>query len=75
MPSSSTPINVGLYFDLRNPPRRRQEPARLHAFPLELGEEAEQLGAHSVWVTEHHQFDDGHLGSPLSFGVSELFLL
>ncbi|MCV7393991.1 LLM class flavin-dependent oxidoreductase [Mycobacterium paraseoulense] len=47
----------------------------MHAFPLELGEEAEQLGAHSVWVTEHHQFDDGHLGSPLSFGVSELFLL
>jgi alkanesulfonate monooxygenase SsuD/methylene tetrahydromethanopterin reductase-like flavin-dependent oxidoreductase (luciferase family) len=70
MPSSITPINVGLYFDLRNPPQWRQDPARLHAFALELCEEAEHLGAHSVWLTEHHQFDDDYIASPLAFAAA-----
>ena len=70
MPSSTTPVNVGLYFDLRNPPQWRQDPARLHAFALELCEEAEHLGAHSVWLTEHHQFDDDYIASPLTFAAA-----
>lgn len=69
MRSSSTPINVGLYFDLRNPLQWRQDPARLHAFALDLCEEAEHLGAHSIWLTEHHQFDD-YLASPLTFAAA-----
>jgi len=70
MPSSTTPINVGLYFDLRNPTQWRQDPARLHAFALELCEEAEHQGAHSVWLTEHHQFDDDYIASPLTFAAA-----
>jgi alkanesulfonate monooxygenase SsuD/methylene tetrahydromethanopterin reductase-like flavin-dependent oxidoreductase (luciferase family) len=63
-------LNVGLYFDLRNPPQWRQDPARLHAFTLEMCEEAEHLGAHSVWVTEHHLFDDDYIAAPLTFAAA-----
>ena len=63
-------VNVGIYFDLRNPPGWRQDPARLHAFTLEMCEEAEHLGAHSVWLTEHHLFDDDYLTQPLTFAAA-----
>jgi alkanesulfonate monooxygenase SsuD/methylene tetrahydromethanopterin reductase-like flavin-dependent oxidoreductase (luciferase family) len=61
---------LGIYFDLRNPARWPQDPARLHAFTLELCEEAERLGAASVWFTEHHLFDDGYLAQPLTFAAA-----
>lgn len=64
---TSRPLNVGLYFDLRNPQRWAQDPARLHAFTLEMCQEAEHLGAHSVWTTEHHLFEDGYIAAPLPF--------
>lgn len=64
---TSRPLNVGLYFDLRNPERWAQDPARLHAFTLEMCQEAEHLGAHSIWTTEHHLFDDGYIAAPLPF--------
>jgi alkanesulfonate monooxygenase SsuD/methylene tetrahydromethanopterin reductase-like flavin-dependent oxidoreductase (luciferase family) len=60
-------MQVGLYFDLRNPPPWRQDPARVYGFTLEMCQEAERLGAGSVWVTEHHLFDDGYLTQPLTF--------
>jgi alkanesulfonate monooxygenase SsuD/methylene tetrahydromethanopterin reductase-like flavin-dependent oxidoreductase (luciferase family) len=63
-------VNLGLYFDLRNPPQWRRDPARLHAFTLELCEEAEHLGAHSVWLTEHHLFDDDYIAAPLTFAAA-----
>ena len=59
-------MNVGLYFDLRNPPPWRQDWSRLYGFTLEVCEEAERLGVHSVWLTEHHQFEDGYLPQPLT---------
>ena len=61
---------LGIYFDLRNPDRWHQDPARLHAFTLEVCEEAERLGAGSVWLTEHHLFDDGYLTSPLTMAAA-----
>ena len=63
-------MQVGLYFDLRNPQRWRQDPARLHALTLELCEEADRLGIHSLWFTEHHKFDDGYLSQPLTFAAA-----
>jgi len=60
-------VHVGVYFDLRNPPAWRQDWSRLYGFTLELCEEAERLGAHSVWSTEHHLFDDGYVTQPLAF--------
>lgn len=60
-------MEVGLFFDLRNPPDWRVDDTRLYGFTLEMMQEAERLGAHSVWVTEHHLFEDGYLPQPLTF--------
>lgn len=66
----SRPIKVGVYFDLRNPAQWRQDPARLYDFTLEACEEAERLGADSIWFSEHHLFDDDYLASPLTFAAA-----
>jgi alkanesulfonate monooxygenase SsuD/methylene tetrahydromethanopterin reductase-like flavin-dependent oxidoreductase (luciferase family) len=63
-------VNIGVWFDLRNPPGWRQDAARLYAFTLELCEEAERLGAGSVWFSEHHGFEDGYLPQPLTFAAA-----
>ena len=60
-------MDLGLFFDLRNPPGWRVDDARNYAFTLEAIEEAERLGLHSVWVTEHHLFEDNYLPQPLTF--------
>jgi alkanesulfonate monooxygenase SsuD/methylene tetrahydromethanopterin reductase-like flavin-dependent oxidoreductase (luciferase family) len=66
----STGIDVGVYFDLRNPRQWRQSPSRLYGFTLEVCEEAEHLGASSLWFSEHHLFDDDYLASPLTFAAA-----
>ncbi|MFC5747883.1 LLM class flavin-dependent oxidoreductase [Actinomadura rugatobispora] len=63
-------MKVGVWFDLRNPPRWRRDPARLYAFVLEMCQEAEHLGADSIWFTEHHLFEDGYLPQPLTFAAA-----
>jgi alkanesulfonate monooxygenase SsuD/methylene tetrahydromethanopterin reductase-like flavin-dependent oxidoreductase (luciferase family) len=63
-------MRVGICLDLRNPPAWRQDPAHVYGFGLELCEEAEHLGAGSVWVTEHHLFDDGYLPQTLTYAAA-----
>ncbi len=63
-------MNVGIYFDLRNPPASNTETSRLYGFTLELCEEADALGCHSIWLSEHHLFDDGYLPQPLTFAAA-----
>jgi alkanesulfonate monooxygenase SsuD/methylene tetrahydromethanopterin reductase-like flavin-dependent oxidoreductase (luciferase family) len=63
-------IDVGVYFDLRNPAQWCQDPSRLYGFTLEMCEEAERLGASSAWFSEHHLFDDDYLTSPLTFAAA-----
>lgn len=63
-------MNLGIYLDLRNPPQWRQSWSRVYGFGLEVCEEADQLGAHSVWLSEHHLFDDGYLAQPLTFAAA-----
>jgi alkanesulfonate monooxygenase SsuD/methylene tetrahydromethanopterin reductase-like flavin-dependent oxidoreductase (luciferase family) len=63
-------MHVGVYFDLRNPPEWRTDWSRLYGFTLEMCEEAEALGAHSIWLSEHHLFDDGYLPQPLTFAAA-----
>jgi alkanesulfonate monooxygenase SsuD/methylene tetrahydromethanopterin reductase-like flavin-dependent oxidoreductase (luciferase family) len=63
-------VKIGLWFDLRNPPKWRQDPACLYGFTLEMCEEAERLGADSVWFSEHHGFEDGYLPQPLTFAAA-----
>lgn len=60
-------MEVGLYFDLRSPPGGAGDISRLYNFAIEMCEEAERLGAHSVWTTEHHLFEDGYITQPLTF--------
>ena len=60
-------MDVGLIFDLRNPPGWRQDWNRLYGFTLEMCQEAEHVGLDSVWTTEHHLFEDGYLTQPLTY--------
>ena len=69
-PATSTPIDVGLYFDLRKPQHLEGSAARLHGFTLDMCEEADRLGVGSLWFSEHHLFDDGYLTQPLTFAAA-----
>ncbi|MCX4098591.1 LLM class flavin-dependent oxidoreductase [Nocardia sp. alder85J] len=63
-------LEIGLYFDLRNPPHREGSASRLHGFTLDMCAEADRLGAGSLWFSEHHLFDDGYLTQPLTFAAA-----
>ncbi len=62
--------NIGLWFDVRNPPESRRSWSGLYGEMLELCEEADRLGAHSVWLSEHHLFDDGYLSQPFTLAAA-----
>jgi alkanesulfonate monooxygenase SsuD/methylene tetrahydromethanopterin reductase-like flavin-dependent oxidoreductase (luciferase family) len=66
-PGGSDDMRIGIYTDLRNPPAWRRPWAAFYAAALERVVEAERLGVGSVWVTEHHGFEDGYLPQPLTF--------
>lgn len=63
-------MRVGLYLDLRNPPAWRRPWEEVYAEALASAEEAERLGAHSVWLSEHHLFEDGYLPQPLTLAAA-----
>ncbi len=63
-------MKVGIYLDLRNPPQWRRDWSKVYGFGLELCGEADGLGADSVWLSEHHFFDDGYLPQPLTFAAA-----
>jgi alkanesulfonate monooxygenase SsuD/methylene tetrahydromethanopterin reductase-like flavin-dependent oxidoreductase (luciferase family) len=63
-------LQTGIYFDMRNPPAWPTSPARLYGFTLEMCEEAERMGCHSIWLSEHHMFDDGYLPQPLTMAAA-----
>ena len=54
-------MRLGMYLDMRNPPKWRRPWSHHYGRWLERIEEAERLGAEAVWLTEHHFFDDGYL--------------
>jgi alkanesulfonate monooxygenase SsuD/methylene tetrahydromethanopterin reductase-like flavin-dependent oxidoreductase (luciferase family) len=63
-------MKIGLFMDLRNPPAWRRPWGDLYAERLDRIEHAEQLGLDSVWLTEHHMFEDGYLPQPLTFAAA-----
>lgn len=63
-------MRVGVYLDLRNPGQWRRPWTDVYASALELVSEAEGLGADTVWLSEHHLFDDGYLPQPLMFAAA-----
>jgi alkanesulfonate monooxygenase SsuD/methylene tetrahydromethanopterin reductase-like flavin-dependent oxidoreductase (luciferase family) len=65
----STRVSIGLFLDLRNPAPWRVPSDRLLARTADVVRHAEDLGADSVWSTEHHLFEDGYLGQPLTLAA------
>ena len=63
-------VRVGICLDLRNPPRWRVPWADFYRRALDRVEEAERLGIDSVWLTEHHLFEDGYLPQPMTFAAA-----
>jgi alkanesulfonate monooxygenase SsuD/methylene tetrahydromethanopterin reductase-like flavin-dependent oxidoreductase (luciferase family) len=63
-------MEVGLYFDLRNPAPWERPWSDLYEETLELIEWAEELGIDSAWFTEHHFFEDGYLPQPFTFAAA-----
>jgi alkanesulfonate monooxygenase SsuD/methylene tetrahydromethanopterin reductase-like flavin-dependent oxidoreductase (luciferase family) len=58
-------VQIGIYGDLRNPPGwRREWSSHVERF-LDRVVESERLGLDSVWLAEHHLFEDGYVGQPL----------
>lgn len=58
-------MHVGILLDLRNPEPWRRPWAEHYARCLDWVSGADRLGIGSVWLTEHHFFDDGYLPQPL----------
>jgi len=63
-------VDVGIYLDGRNPRQWARPWPEHYARTLHLVERAEALGAASVWLSEHHFFDDGYLPQPLTFAAA-----
>jgi alkanesulfonate monooxygenase SsuD/methylene tetrahydromethanopterin reductase-like flavin-dependent oxidoreductase (luciferase family) len=59
-------LGFGLVTCQRNPadPERRSD-ADIYAQAVQLAKDVEAAGLASIWVSEHHFFDDGYLPSPL----------
>jgi len=60
-------MGVGIHFDLRNPPGWARPPAAVYSRALEIASAAEEMGATSLWASEHHGFEDGYIPQPLTF--------
>jgi alkanesulfonate monooxygenase SsuD/methylene tetrahydromethanopterin reductase-like flavin-dependent oxidoreductase (luciferase family) len=63
-------VRTGIYTDLRNPPQWRQPWQRHYDRVLETIADAEAWGVDSVWLSEHHGFEDGYLPQPLTFAAA-----
>jgi alkanesulfonate monooxygenase SsuD/methylene tetrahydromethanopterin reductase-like flavin-dependent oxidoreductase (luciferase family) len=63
-------MKVGISLDARNPPLWHQPWSDLYASLLEGCEQAENLGIDSVWLTEHHFFEDGYLPQTLTLAAA-----
>lgn len=63
-------MNVGIFMDMRNPSEWERPWTDFYPAALDFIQEAELLGIDSVWLTEHHFFDDGYLPQPLTFAAA-----
>ena len=63
-------MRLGFLLDLRNPPPWERPWAEHYGRVIEQVEQVEAWGAGSVWLTEHHLFEDGYLPQPLTFAAA-----
>src|SRR4051794_40918956 len=63
-------VQVGLFYDLRNPPGWQRPWRDFYPQMLDRIVAAEELGCDAAWFTEHHFFEDGYLTQPLTFAAA-----
>jgi alkanesulfonate monooxygenase SsuD/methylene tetrahydromethanopterin reductase-like flavin-dependent oxidoreductase (luciferase family) len=63
-------VRVGIYYDLRNPSAHGRSWPRYYREALEQIAWAESVGIDSVWLSEHHRFEDGYLPQPMTFAAA-----
>lgn len=63
-------VRVGLFVDLRNPPRWRRDWREHYEAAIARLRAADEMGVDSIWLTEHHLFEDGYLPQPLTFAAA-----
>jgi len=63
-------VELGVLYDLRNPPDSGIDNATLYRQTLEHIEHMEELGFDTVWLTEHHFIEDGYLPSVLTMAAA-----
>jgi alkanesulfonate monooxygenase SsuD/methylene tetrahydromethanopterin reductase-like flavin-dependent oxidoreductase (luciferase family) len=63
-------MRVGLFADVRNPPQWQRPWDAVYGALLERLEDAERIGISSVWLSEHHRFEDGYLPQPLTLAAA-----
>ena len=63
-------LRFGLWYDFRNPPVWRQDPARLYEATIAQAVRAEALGWDDVWLSEHHFIEDGYTPSMLPLAAA-----
>jgi len=63
-------MRIGLYLDMRILRSGDAPWARHYGRWIELIEEADRLGTDSIWLSEHHFFEDGYLAHPLVFAAA-----
>lgn len=63
-------LRFGLWYDFRNPPQWRQDPARLYEATIAQAARAEALGWDDVWLSEHHFIEDGYTPSMLPLAAA-----
>jgi alkanesulfonate monooxygenase SsuD/methylene tetrahydromethanopterin reductase-like flavin-dependent oxidoreductase (luciferase family) len=63
-------VDLGLYFDGRNPSLWEQPWGKHYSYLLDLCRAADLAGIHSLWFTEHHGYTDGYQPQPLMFAMA-----
>ena len=63
-------MELGVLYDLRNPPSSGISNAEIYAETLEHIEAMEALGFDVVWLTEHHFIDDSYLPATLTMAAA-----
>lgn len=58
-------LKFGLLFGIRNPHQWEKPWPQIYAETIEQVQAAEELGFHSVWMSEHHGAEDGYCPSTL----------
>lgn len=66
----SLEMRVGLFVDLRNPPNWRRPWREHYESVLARLTRADEMGIGSIWLSEHHLFEDGYLPQPLTFAAA-----